>query len=322
MFECSSNGVFLLLLHFKIRALLPPPPPLQLQLKGSNRDPKTLPQGEVFLKWELTSSNRYLADFWVIFSFECQTLCFIKSPIFHFLFTPSPTKNLHLRSTTPFVFLAGTSFQRSKCKHISQQLAIDMFSHYRHTYTHTHTHYGLEAHTTVAVYLLLLCTSYSKGQKSVCLRIVSLIFISWQLILKSVSFQCWAKKPSTFTPKTYIWGQLCTHIYLHPHDPQHSLSEIQWLNKHSRLNYLFVFMIYFILTLQLNGFPICPTCCTTVPCPWAPHFTCQHTHNEVSNKSPHSYERDDEKYYRTGNYKQWAQDVRTNKWRDAFRVAI
>lgn len=155
--------------------------------------------------------------------------------------------------------------------------------------------------------MLQLCTSHAKGQKSVrVIRVFHWSSLAGSSYSLSVSFQCGSlallqpqlketvqnRWNSTFILRAYahVWRKQYTHIYLPPYNPQHSLSEIHWLNKHSRLNYLFVFMIYFILTLQLNGFPICPTCSTTVPCPWAAHFTCQRTDNEVSHKFPLSYE--------------------------------
>ena len=89
----------------------------------------------------------------------------------------------------------------------------------------------------------------------------------------------------------------------HPYNPSHGLSEIQLLDHSSRLNDLFVFMIYLLLTLQINGFPISSNSSSTRSRPERHMLTLasdkgahaeKHKHNEVinlSNKTTFPYSR-------------------------------
>lgn len=153
--------------------------------RGSDRDPvvyETLniswnvTTGEVFIK--LTHLNRYLADFWFLFSFECQALSFIKLPIFHFLWekkkqSPFWSPPVSHVSRTPGRDVLLTV----QCKHVSaiDWHAVLIFS----LLIHTHT---LLSHLKIIAYSSLKVLA--KGT-DVCVCVcqspqaISLIFISW-----------------------------------------------------------------------------------------------------------------------------------------------
>ena len=103
-------------------------------------------------------------------------------------------------------------------------------------------------------------------------------------MLTSVSFHCKSLTHSALGNKVLHWRENNTLIFI---SVPAVLATASAKSKHSRPNDLFVFTIHFILTLQIDAFPISSTCDPPLlPAPELLIPTWRRAHNEVPNKPP------------------------------------